>query len=392
MTNTAYDFTILTQFPNGQVSSDRLTQEIQNSDITIALDHIDTLGDLCQISFKAPLSNSEIVILNAIVAAHDGAPLPQNIVSVVKLMGSSGEVKQNEDNHLLIAAEPRTGNEFISVTHNFCDPVSWFNGSIRANDQLLSSQDGFIFTSSNINWIDTVSGRIRSDDNVSSMQMSLNLQDPHGYLVIVKVDDVEKTICPIFSTTGGDYWVNYEDGSVVFLQSQAGKTVTASYSYASNSQFVLEPRPGYSLDIEYAEADFSSDVVMKDTLLYTIYGYVDVFAPELMPAIPSGTQIPIVNNKYKRYSQILAEAVGSYPTLVPNGSKESDRILDQKEFRRISRGVRVDSVSIPFRYGTKRTLVSSAGMKLVISTENDISFDGENATISLFGTTKEESV
>lgn len=390
MNNAKYTF-MFSSFPNTMVSSDRLTKEIQNSLITIALDHIDTSANSCDVLFKSFLSESEVNILNTIVSSHTGVPLPDNTIMPVKLIGPLGELQQNDDKYLLIAAEPRSGNEFITVTHNFCDPVTWFKESIRVNDeQLIDIGDGYSFNSIHTLWIDLMTGRIRGDDDVSLEQKKLEPLDPHGYLPIIKIDNIEKIICPIFSKTGGDYWINYEDGYVVFLESQTGKKVTASYSYAAGSSFVIEPKSGYMLDIEYAEADFSGDVAMGDTIQYVIYGYVDVFAPELMPGISSGTQISIISNKYKRYSQILSEAVGSFPTLLPNGSKIIDRELNYGEFRRISRGVRMNSVSIPFRYGTKRTLYSSAGMKLVISLENNIPFEGEAATITFFGTAKIE--
>jgi hypothetical protein len=70
------------------VASDRLTVEIQDSSITIALDHIDTYfdgeGDACvDIYFKDALSASEQTTLDTIVADHVPTPLPTEPETVI---------------------------------------------------------------------------------------------------------------------------------------------------------------------------------------------------------------------------------------------------------------------------------------------------------------------
>jgi hypothetical protein len=72
-----YDYT------KAPVSSDRLTQEIQQSAITVALDHISSIGTLISIFFKLDLSDAEKAILDTIVTNHTGQPLPQNTADPV---------------------------------------------------------------------------------------------------------------------------------------------------------------------------------------------------------------------------------------------------------------------------------------------------------------------
>lgn len=67
---TTYSFTKI-------VASDRLTQEIQESSITIALDGINTSGSSVAIVFKADLSVAEQATLAAIVDAHVATSLQQ---------------------------------------------------------------------------------------------------------------------------------------------------------------------------------------------------------------------------------------------------------------------------------------------------------------------------
>lgn len=62
----------------------RLTQEINLSIITIALDHINATGNELSIIFKAEISNDEKTILDGIVAVHDGTPLPDTYIQNIK--------------------------------------------------------------------------------------------------------------------------------------------------------------------------------------------------------------------------------------------------------------------------------------------------------------------
>jgi hypothetical protein len=78
-----YTYSIQNDFPSHAVASDRLTAEISGSAIVTALDHIDTSGDDCDIVFKAGLSVGDKTVLNGLVAAHSGEPLPQNKATLI---------------------------------------------------------------------------------------------------------------------------------------------------------------------------------------------------------------------------------------------------------------------------------------------------------------------
>lgn len=95
MAATKYTYSISEDFPNQRVSVDRLSNEIRQSSITIALDRIDVNDDDCDIWFKDVLtdwssssSSSQLQILNDIVANHSGEPLPYNAVQDVKITAS----------------------------------------------------------------------------------------------------------------------------------------------------------------------------------------------------------------------------------------------------------------------------------------------------------------
>ena len=75
MANTKYTYSISSDFPNEQVYSSTLTQEINDSSISSAsLLYIETTGDDCDIWFDDPLSTGDETTLDGLVAAHTGNP------------------------------------------------------------------------------------------------------------------------------------------------------------------------------------------------------------------------------------------------------------------------------------------------------------------------------
>jgi hypothetical protein len=80
---TKYTYSIQNDFPNHRVESTQLTQEIQNSAITIAILRIDTAEDNCDIWFKDELSLDDKTILDGLISIHEGNPLPQEAQSVL---------------------------------------------------------------------------------------------------------------------------------------------------------------------------------------------------------------------------------------------------------------------------------------------------------------------
>jgi hypothetical protein len=76
MAATKYTYSISSDFPNHQVNSGALTEEIDDSSISsAALLRIDTAGDDCDIWFDDPLSSGDQTTLNGLVAAHTGEPV-----------------------------------------------------------------------------------------------------------------------------------------------------------------------------------------------------------------------------------------------------------------------------------------------------------------------------
>lgn len=383
----SYEYTISTDFPNGKVDPSRLGAEIRASAIVTALEGSQTSGDTCTIIFKADLSVDDKATLDGLVAAHSGEPLPQpgyesDGTPIVTLK------HRQEDGVPTQAASPRTGSEIVIGTHNFADPTTWFGDSVRVESEALSdSGDGLVWESAHVNWIDMRTGRMHNQEHWRELV-------DHQYAVEVKVDGVAMTHCAPFDFTSstGDYWVDYDEGKIHFFVSQAGKLVTASYSYENGSTFYVRPLAGKVLRIEDAEADFSKDSILTTCFGYVVMGWADVFAPDMVPdPLPSGTLVPLQTDYYLRVSQIVTEARGSLPPIDPIGATPEELLItDLKEFRRKSRGMKNSVQAIPFNYATARDLHSSYGMELHVKTNDGNPVQGEHMTITFYCTSKDE--
>lgn len=284
---------------------------------------------------------------------------------------------EQADKAVKVAQVGRLGSEVIYATHNFCDPTTWYSTSERITDETLTdSGDGLMFTSSEPIWVDMTHGKVMDEEAVAA-----EMEPTHLYKVVVTVDSgggpVEMTQRAAFAASGGDYTVDYTTGQVTFSSSQSGNTVKASYSAMRDSVWVMRPTPGKVLKIESAEAQFSEDITMNDTIRFGAWGVADAFAPDLVPdPIPSGTLIELMATRYQKLDQIIDEALGAYPMIPAMGGS--------------ARGNQQARYGFPFRYGAVRVLASSALMELRVRLEGDSVYGGERATATFYCASEDE--
>lgn len=354
-----YTYNVQTAFPNKQVDSDRLMFEIRQSAITLAVDHIDVSADSCDIYFKAPLSSIEEIALQQLVAAHSGKPLPEPRNSD----GMPYFVLWGSENRVQVTG--RNGDEVIQATHNFCDPTTWYQESGRATEVLTNpSGDGVTWISANDMWTDMYHGKVK-DETIRRMEAD------HQYAVVVVVAGETKTMRRPFKATwetgGGDYYVDYKHGHVIFKDPIA-TAPRATYSFAQTSGWSIAASPGKRLEIEAAETQFSQDVELNDTIIMAV----DVLTPGGWVEVQKVAQ-------YATMCQLIDDALGSYP-LIP--------AIDPTN---TLRGAPVATCGFPFRYGTTRAIPYSAGARLRFYLEDHIPFGGFRATATVYGTSYDES-
>ena len=283
----------------------------------------------------------------------------------------------DSDGNPVFASVLKSGEEVTICTHNFADPCTWFGDSVRVNNEVLTnpSGDGVTYVSQKKNWIDMLSGRQHMDYVWVQIQQMLNPSDPHGYQIVVKVDGYTMTMRQPFATSGGDFEPRYEDGYVIFYNSQSGKNVTISYSYATSSTFYLRPFPwDSSLTVEASETQTTLDVVMNDEFSFSFWA---------QNASTGVYEIQFID-KYKRASQMFQEFRGAYPVLKAYGSSAADKLLPLDVFRRTSRGLKNDIQGMPMYLSCKWTLVP--GIEIRVKLTNDIPLTGEHSSQTFYCT------
>jgi len=283
------------------------------------------------------------------------------------------EKKQTENKALLVAIAGREGSETIWASHNFCDRTSWFGDSIRTSEVLSGS--GTVFSSSYPYWIDMEHGKVLDEDGLKE-------DVDHGYQVVVVANGVTQSVREAFASTGGDYVVNYQSGSITFLNnSYNANEVTASFSYENGSTFYVRPTTGKALEIEEAEAQFTKDVVITDTIVFGIFGYVQVFAPQYWQGtggpLPTNYKVELQRQSYKTIGQLVDEALGSYPVIPAIGGPD--------------RGFSNDMYGFPFRYGTIRRIWDMYGLEVRCWLQHHNALEGERVTATFYCVSKDES-
>jgi len=259
---------------------------------------------------------------------------------------------QQSDGAILVSEGANlAGSEFIRASHNFADRTTWYGDSVRVSDEtLVDSGDGLTWNSEHAVWIDLVHGKILAEEDLT------------GYSVVVKVDGVTQTMRDPFADDfedGGDYYVDYRSGDVIFEVSQAGHTVTASYSYENGSGWYLSPSTGKLLFLKEAEINISSDVELNDTIQYLIQAYV-----------PGYGWVTVGSAEYRAGWQIIQECRGNHPVIPAFGGT--------------ARGTQHDVYQIPFVYVADRELKSSQGIRLNARLKAHKEFGGEHASITFY--------
>lgn len=281
------------------------------------------------------------------------------IVAAVLYTEGENPLSLDYQGRLRVSEEPRLeGSGLVIVSHNWADRTTWYSQSERVTGQVLTdSGDGLTFTSPDEFWIDLTHGKLYREDLVSA-----------GKTPKIYVDSVQKTERTPFAESGGDFTIDYREGTVTFASSQSGKTITADYSKENGSAFVIAPLPGKRLWLERSEVQFASNVVINDTIHFQPWAYNPYDPPN---------KVPVDNpTSYKVARDFVDEACGCYPKVAAFGGTV--------------RGLQNDHIVFPFNYVLVKDLKSSYGVEIRVWLENDQEFGGEFATATFYCTSYDE--
>lgn len=365
---TVYDY-LLSDFSSAAVGINvaELQAEIsRNSSISVVCSRIDVNDQQCVIEFRAALSGPEEAVLDGLVAAHTGVASAEK-----KEVAVFSQVKPELD-------------EVFVFSVNWADQASWFPASTRVTNQALvcCSEDRRCWAMMHRHIVDLCHSKITEEDKVSA-----------PYLTYVRVNGVLKAENDPHNGVG-DYEVDYRAGMVVFgTPVPAEHTVVADYSVASDSTFIIAPLPGKVLRIQEAEAQFSADADMRDSVVYQVWGYAQVLAAMAgvsldqltaamgLPAnsLQPTTKVPFGKPLvYKSIRDFINQANGNFAPLVPFGGTNWRGMGQQT------------SLCLPFSYKGAKTLPSSKGMEIRVSLQHHQPFGGTWATATFYALSEPE--
>lgn len=279
--------------------------------------------------------NQHIWSTPAKIAINDGSTdlspvegdgwLKDNIIKLsnVDITTTEGAIK--------VAPTKLEGSSSLLISHNFCDKTTWWGESTRILQETLTPDQYFTtFDSANTYWIDLISGKVPYEDKYST-----------PYKAKIYIDDVETTM---------GFTINYKTGQVVFDNSQEGKIIKASYSYANGSNWIVTPSVGKIMKLLGTEIKITDDVFLNTAFIFTVY---------------SGST-PISVTTYKNMYDFLVCAKGPVTRLSKFGPLPNDII------------------TLGFDYVTSKDLKYSQNISVKISTADDIEIEGTLGIVTAY--------
>lgn len=203
----------------------------------------------------------------------------------------------------IVAQRVEPGNGVRYVSHNYCDPCSWWQESQREQGGSTTTSDELTYTIDGManGWvIDARHKRFTYEDEITAQMTAPNgntLDDlvPKVYVNGSPLDqDLEDDDADsdrytiVYSSTGGT-------PAVVFsVARQPSDVVTVDFRKADKSTYTFMPAAGKRLVFEDAEVDHTADLDMDASFRTMVYGSHSA-AP---PAGTGGTLQPLGGKRY----------------------------------------------------------------------------------------------
>ena len=275
------------------------------------------------------------------------------------------------DGRQRFAVEKTDQSKKTLYSHDWTKPTTWYTTSVRVVDEVATdSGDHLTYVLVHQIIIDSYHGFITNEDFIKD-------DAGNSYRVSVKVNDVAKVEQDPHYGSGGAYTVDYTLGKITFLAAlQANDVVKVTYHYMVDSTFVVKPDAGKSLLIDFAEVQFSDDIVLTDSAVFQPYGYVDVFAPQYLKAnggpLDPGTLIKLGNPSiYKTMNDYQNDAVKAYPVYPAMGGNGW-------------RGMNRPVIVLDWDYVSSTLLRSDYGIEIHIKLHHDTPFGGTYGTATFY--------
>jgi hypothetical protein len=137
---------LVSLFPNHKCDLSRITQEIHESSITIALDYINATDSVVNFYFKTELSVDEETTLGELVAVHTGEPLPEEpkifkaeiLTEHLEFVESGNTLNKFAATTLLIDISAGVSEKVTDFSWPI--PVSLKSGTIGVSEDMLGDE------------------------------------------------------------------------------------------------------------------------------------------------------------------------------------------------------------------------------------------------------------
>lgn len=270
--------------------------------------------------------------------------------------------KRSKNEFQIVSIHPTEADKKTYYTQNWADPTTWYEGATRQVDEVLTdSGDQLTYNtvaqaSTKKHIVDTYHGKLTNEHTLKD-------SSANSYRVEVKVNDVVKTEQDPHVGSGGDYTVNYDVGTVTFGAALQGSDVVKMTYHlvdrtagdGSASVWTLKPTSGKVLEIAKVEVQFSTNIVLTDSVAFQ--AYVD----------PPGIPVPGSDEDiYKTMMDFYNDANGAYPAMPALGGSGW-------------RGCPETIYALPWQYQAVTKLAASDNVEVRLCLKHDEPFTSNNA-------------
>lgn len=309
-----------------------------------------------------------------LIAVHDSTIDPSTLHVIV-------------DNEIVTKKSSQAKDVYI-FSPDVTDKTTWYHDGVQIANESVGVGDGattqFQLQHGNGNVtgekiVDLTHGKVTDETNIAPPNGTAG-----GYAAVVKINDVAQTEREVYMDSGGDWEMDYDEGLITFYNAPAtGSIITVDYWYvptnAMGCLFRLTAPEGTYTNVNYVEAQFTVDLNMKDSIVYT-------FTPEAFPTI--NLISPLV---YKNMWNVLDFNVSSLPVVSRNPDIPSGTTIAT------SRNITADCHVFPWQYTSELKVegdpivipgLGSQKIQLVAYLKHGIPYEGTRGTVTIYGTNR----
>lgn len=313
------------------------------------------------------------------LALHDAKPTPE----VTQDVNVTNNVLETE----VRKPDGTYHDRVYGFSCNFCDKTTWIADAVKVTDEAIGTGDGVttVFSlargdaqNAGERIVDLSHGKVSDENDVKNPDgkyrtMGSGYTDDgplSGYVPIIELDGVEKTERSYAATSGGDYEIDYKNGTVTFYEAPADEVAITSpgYYYVPTDAcacVMVMPSAGKKYLIDRIEIQATADAEFKDTIVNNVF----------TGTPPDGTPMrrpTVIKNMY----DLINWAHGSFAVIPAQGGTT----------RGIPENIHIHRVE----YITAIPLLNSYSMYLRIYLENGVEFGGTWATVVIYGMDEDE--